>query len=240
MADKKSTEKTENPHKNHRKRLKAKFMDYGDEALAEHEFVELMLCYGIPQGNVNGLAHELYNDYRSFANILEASNESLLAHKGISEHTLSLIKFILAASRKYVNDKNNIDKKRLTPFNIELYIKNLFYGHVNEIAYVMLLDDDLAVQKIKKLSTGTETRAAIEIRDIIRFAVNEHYPYVLLAHNHPNGSKVPSMADVETTKNVREALNFINVNLVDHLIVAGDSVTSILKYIEIQEKNERP
>ena len=66
-------------------------------------------------------------------------------------------------------------------------------------------------------------------REIVKLAVNERYPYVMLAHNHPNSSSMPSAADMEVTKLIDKALTFINVRLVDHVIVAKDKVTSLAR-----------
>ena len=73
----------DNPHLGHRRRLKARAAAQGFAGLAPHEQVELLLCYAIPQGNVNPLAHRLIDRFGSLAGICTAPREDLLAIDGI-------------------------------------------------------------------------------------------------------------------------------------------------------------
>lgn len=223
----------ENIHKAHRKRVREKFRKVGVDGLAEHELIELMLFYSIPVKNTNELAHELMQEFGGIVNILNADEKQLASVKGIGESTLTLIKFLRECMYKYINEINNISNVRLTPENINTYIKNLFFGHTRETLYAVLLDSDCTVKKVKRISVGTVNATPLYPREIIHFAVNEHYPYLLLAHNHPNGDPQPSENDLNITKTIEVALSFIEVRLVDHVIVAGEKVLSIAKNFNI-------
>ena len=223
-------------HEKHRERLKEKFLEFGLDGLEDHELVELLLFYAVPRQNTNEIAHRLINEYGRISDILEADTENLMKIKGISKHSAVLFKLILASVNKYMNEQNDIVNAMLTPQNIDKYIKNLFYGHTNEVAYALLLDKDCVVKKVKKLSTGTVNAAPIYPREVIKLAVNERYPYILLAHNHPNGNAMPSQNDLKITKTIELALNFIEVRLVDHVIVSGEKVISLAKNYKILEK----
>lgn len=223
-------------HAKHRERLKEKFLEYGLDGLEDHELVELLLFYAIPRQNTNEIAHRLINEYGRLSDILEADTENLMRIKGISKHSALLFKLILASLNKYMNEQNDIVNAMLTPKNIDKYIKNLFYGHTNEVAYALLMDKDCVVKKVKKLSQGTVNAAPLYPREVVRLAVNERYPYMLLAHNHPNGSAMPSQNDFKITKTIELALNFVDVRLVDHVIVSGDEVISLAKNYNYFEK----
>ncbi len=222
-------EKSESLHEKHRERLKEKFLEFGLDGIEEHELLELLLYYAVPRQNTNEIAHRLINEYGKLSDILEADVSNLMQIKGISKHSATLFKLILACINKYLNEQNDIANAMLTPQNINIYIKNLFYGHTNEVAYAVLLDSDCIVKKVKKLSQGTVNAAPLYTREVVKLAVNEKYPYVILAHNHPNGSAMPSKADFERTKAIELALNFIDVRLVDHIIVSGEEVISLAK-----------
>lgn len=223
-------------HKKHRERLKEKFLEFGMDGLEDHELVELLLFYAVPRQNTNEIAHRLINEYGRISDILEADTENLMKFKGISKHSAVLFKLILASVNKYMNEQNDIANAMLTPQNIDKYIKNLFYGHTNEVAYALLLDKECVVKKVKKLSTGTVNAAPIYPREVVKLAVNEKYPYILLAHNHPNGNAMPSQNDLKITKTIELALNFVEVRLVDHVIVSGEKVISLAKNYKILEK----
>ena len=223
-------------HEKHRERLKEKFLEFGLDGLEDHELVELLLFYAVPRQNTNEIAHRLINEYGRLSDILEADTENLMKIKGISKHSAVLFKLILASVNKYMNEQNDIANAMLTPQNIDKYIKNLFYGHTNEVAYALLLDKECVVKKVKKLSTGTVNAAPIYPREVVKLAVNERYPYILLAHNHPNGNAIPSQIDLKVTKTIELALNFVEVRLVDHVIVSGEKVISLAKNYKILEK----
>ncbi len=230
-----------NLHENHRERLKEKFLNLLEEGMAEdgledHEFVELLLFYAIPRRNTNETAHKLINEFGSFGNILEADIENLTAIDGVSRHTATMLKLMASCAKRYINDVNDIKNARLTPININTYIKNLFYGHTKEIAYAVLMDRDCIVRKIKRISTGTVNAAPLYPREIVKLAVNERYPYMILAHNHPNGNAMPSDSDIKITKTIEMALNFVEVRLVDHVIVSGEQVVSLARNFKVFEK----
>ena len=225
-----------NLHKEHRKRLRNKFMKSGIDGLTDHEIIELLLFYAIPVKNTNETAHRLIKEYGNLANIFDADEESLVKIEGVGESVATMFKLMRECVNKYINDKNDIANVHLTPLNINTYIKNLFYGHTREVAYAVLLDSNCNVKKVKKLSVGTVNATPLYPREVVKLAVNEKYPYMLLAHNHPNGSAVPSPNDLKITKTIELALNFVDVRLVDHVIVAGEKVTSLARNFNILEK----
>ncbi len=223
-------------HEKHRKRLKEKFLSVGADELAEHELVELLLFYAIPRKNTNEIAHRLINEFGKLSEIFDADVESLEKIEGISRHTAVMFKLMSASVKRYINDRNDIANVHLTPMNINTYIKNLFYGHTREIAYVIFLDSKCIVRKVKKLSSGTVNETPIYPREVVKLAVNERFPYMIIAHNHPSGNAIPSENDLRLTKMIEQALNFVEVRLVDHVVVAGEEVTSIARCFNVFEK----
>lgn len=224
----------ENIHKNHRQRLRDKFilaLEEGnvENVLQDHELLELLLFIAIPRKNTNDIAHFLMDEFGSISGVVDADKEQLEKISGMGENAAVAVKLISTMAKRYINDVNDIKNTRLTPMNINSYIKNLFYGHTKEIAYLLFLDKECVVKKIKRLACGTVNRTPIYPREVVKLVVNERYPYVILAHNHPNSSSMPSAADMEMTKIIDKALSYIEVRLVDHVIVANDKVTSLAR-----------
>lgn len=221
-------------HKDHRVRLREKFIHTIKEGevdcvLQDHELLELLLFTSIPRRNTNDIAHFLMEEFGSISGVVDADVEQLKKIERMGEKTAVTIKLISALAKRYINDVNDIKNTKLTPVNINSYIKNLFYGHTDEIAYLLFLDKDCVVKKIKRLKSGTINATPIYTREVVKLVVNERYPYVILAHNHPNSSSMPSAADMETTKIIDKALSFVEVRLVDHVIVGKDKVTSLAR-----------
>ena len=84
---------TRNPelHRGHRERVKTRFLREGLENFEDYEVFELLLFFGIPQKDVNELAHELVNKFGSYTGVLDATYEQLLQVKGIGSHMAPLI-----------------------------------------------------------------------------------------------------------------------------------------------------
>ena len=90
-------------HDGHRKRLKEQFLNHSD-GFHDHQLLELLLCYAIPQGDVNGLAHRLLDRFGSLAGVLDARPEALEQVPGVGEHTAVLLKLIPVLSGRYQAD----------------------------------------------------------------------------------------------------------------------------------------
>ena len=92
-------------HDGHRKRMKEEFLKAGLEHMPPHRVLELLLFYSIPQGDVNGLAHDLLTRFGSLAAVLEAPYDELLKVSGVGPHTASHLALITALARRYYTEK---------------------------------------------------------------------------------------------------------------------------------------
>ena len=222
-------EKKINVHSGHRERLKGKFLNHGEEVLSEHELLELLLFFSVPQKDTNELAHKLLNEFGSVSQLIETDYEVLRNVEGVKDHTACLLKVVLSFASKYISQKNDISKTRITPQNIGTFAQNLFLGHNEEASYALMLDKDCYIKKVKRISTGTMNYTPMYPREVVKFALSQNEPYLIIMHNHPNGTPQPSEDDIVTTKTLINALNYVDVRLVDHIIVAGNRIVSLAK-----------
>jgi len=96
-----------------------------------------------------------------------------------------------------------------------------------ESAYVMFLNRNNKVLGIHKLAEGGLCGTIIDVRCIFQIALKANACSVILAHNHPSGNEIPSEADKTITKKIREAGKFLDIPLLDHLIMLpGDGYMS--------------
>lgn len=218
-----------NVHIGHRERLKNKFLQSNGEGLEQHEALEVLLYYALPRKNTNQIAHELLQKFGSLSGVFEADLSDLITVKGIKKHTATLIKLQTALYRMYMQDKYEIKNLKLTPSNAGDYIINLFYGLKFERFIAIMLDSEFRVISWAKISDGTNNSSPVYPREVIKRTLETNASNVILAHNHPNGPLIPSAADIKVTKIVDKALSFINVRLIDHIIVADNKYLSILQ-----------
>jgi len=214
--------KEENLHKGHRERVRHKFIENGLAPFADHEVLEMLLFYAYPQRDTNAIAHHMINTFGSLHNLLEADVPTLITRLGCTENIAVLLNFIPALANRYYRSKwgRNVvlDNGKVAGS----YVLDLFVGATVEQFYLLCLDAQRRLNKVTLLSSGTLDEAAVYLREVIRETLNSQASCVILTHNHPGGSMRPSTADLEVTRQIIEGLAFIGVDVLDHIIVAGD------------------
>ena len=100
----------DNPHKNHRNRLRTRYQKYGLASFEEHNILELLLFHSIPRADTNGIAHELINTFGSLYDVLCAPYEELLRVKGVGPASAALIRNVSDTAREA-----NLRKMTATP-----------------------------------------------------------------------------------------------------------------------------
>lgn len=221
--------KKDNPHEGHRQRVKNRFLNYGLDSFEDHQVLEALLFYAVPKKDTNELAHLLLDTFGSFDKVFEADYEDLVKVKGIGENTASLIKFSQMLSKRYIHSTFVTDGKiQLNdPKIMKDYCKNLFKGEKKEIVYALALDSELYLIDKMKMNTGEPNRVDIPFRTLTEFAIKCNCTRMVLTHNHPIGSMLASKADINATSEVAEQLASVDVELVDHIVVGRNGVSSI-------------
>lgn len=223
-------EKKNNLHDGHRKRVKEQFLKHGLESFTEVQILEALLFYGVPQKDTNETAHRLLNAFGNFKKVFEARYEDLIAIEGVGHNAASLIKFFQMASKKYLELIYTSDNEEIsfnTPELLIDYCKGLFLGERKELVYAIALDCDLIIIDKMMINEGEPDSVFVPYRKLTEFVYKCNSSRIVLAHNHPNGSDLPSRSDVYTTKDIVELLDQIEVELVDHIVVGKTGASSM-------------
>ena len=99
-------------------------------------------------------------------------------------------------------------------------------GLEHEVFIVVYLDAHHRLIDAVELFRGTLTQTSVYPREVVKGALTRNAAAVALAHNHPSGVAEPSRADEFLTQNLKSALGLVDVRVLDHFVVAGDSVLS--------------
>lgn len=215
-----------NPHKGHRQRVKARAIKEGIDSFEDHQVLELLLFYCIPMKDTNELAHALIGHYGSLSGVFDADPRDLCAQAGVSENTAVLLSLMPALARRYQQGKFKQKTVLASTSTAGEYALALFTGRLNEAFYVICLDSQNQVNQATLLHEGTINEAPVYPRLIVETALRYQAASIILAHNHPGGSRQPSPADVEVTQKIKAATEAIAIAVVDHIIVAGDGYFS--------------
>ena len=215
-------------HKDHRKHTKDRFLSEGLDSFEPHNVLELLLFYSIPQKDTNETAHMLINRFGSLSAVFDAPYDDLLTVPGISEHSATLIKLIPAISRRYAMEKNSKVTKLSSIEDIGEYLVARYLGVTEETVLLLLLDNKFGLIDCVKVHEGSVNSSAITMRKLIETALFKRASMVVLAHNHPSGVALPSSDDLFTTQQVKRAFDLVEIGMLAHIIVAGDTFTNIL------------
>ena len=216
-----------NIHAGHREKMRNKFLTGGLEAFADHEALELLLYYAIPRRDTNPIAHALMERYGSLSAVLAAPLEDLQKVEGIGESAAVLLKLVPQIQKK----ARLADARRETALTsvsqFGAYLLEQFHGEKNEVIYQLCLDRKGKLLTCKRLGEGDMSSANLDIRRMIENAILFSASGVVLAHNHPSGIALPSAEDKATTHRLAMALRAVEIELVDHLIIADDDYISL-------------
>lgn len=217
-------------HANHRKRMMKKYMENGIDVFSDHEVLEMLLFFSISRGDTNELAHRLCNHFGSLHAVLDASVDDLMQVKGIGAHSAQLISLTHDLLRRYRIGVQREEQSGVCLRTAELlgaYFTPQFAGVKNEQLIAAYLDNKGRVLRCEILGEGSTNKVRLDMRRLIANALSCRAAGVALAHNHPSGDTVPSKEDFDLTDYAERMLAGVDVQLVDHIIVAGERHASM-------------
>ncbi len=215
------------PHGKHRERVRNLFLQSGLDGFSEHNVLELLLFYTIPQGDTNVTAHNLIDAFGSLQGVLDAPVEELKKVKGVGEYTAVFLSMLPQLARRYYAGKapdrvNMTDREALAA-----YVRSLFIGMKTENSFLLSFDMAGQLNHTAKLTEGGVRQIRLDNRRVMEAALRADAVYVVLAHNHPGGVAAPSAEDVSATQEIANLLARVSIRLRDHLIVAGEECFSM-------------
>ena len=122
-----------------------------------------------------------------------------------------------------VNDGDALTSPDLTRRYLTLKLR----GFEQEVFSALFLDNRHRVVGFKKLFYGTIDGATVHPREVVKAALASNAAAVILAHNHPSGVAEPSRADQQLTKRLTDALGFVDVRVLDHIVVGDGPAVSM-------------
>lgn len=216
-------------HKNHRKRMKERFLAEGLESFSEHNVLEFLLFFAIPRKDTNEIAHKLIDIFGSLAKVLDANVEDLMQVGDIGEHAAILLKTYPQIAHLYVTDSAAKGRpacdtvEKLCRYAVEQYV-----GITEEVTKLLLLDNTLRVIGCADIGEGSPNQSGFRARKMVETAIRRGASTVVLMHNHPDGRLFPSDEDLETTFRLQNVCEAMEIKLLEHVLVAGGEALPIL------------
>lgn len=202
-------------------RPREKLLIKGKSALSDAELIGILIGSGTISMSAVDLAKVILNDVNNNLNELaKLSVKDLQKFKGIGEAKAISIMSALELGRR--RKESDLPKKLRITSSKDVYdmmAANLL-DLPHEEFWVLLLNRANAVIKKVQISTGGVAGTVADPKLIFKTALENLASSIILVHNHPSGNMMPSQADKELTKKMKEAGKLLDIPVLDHVIFA--------------------
>ena len=209
-------------------KLKEKYLKNGIASLSEREALELFLFYAVQKENVQTVCNNLLNSFGGSLNaVFSADIDSLCKVEGVSRNTAALIHLLNDVSNtvnrnniagiQYLNDSESAKR----------YAKSTLGKTPVEKVIVITLGEGDEILGCSEVASGTVNLANIELVKIVKCILRDRARAVIISHNHPCGSALPSSADKAFTAGLYKELRRLGVELKDHIVVGSNGEISM-------------
>ena len=206
-------------------RPREKLLNKGAEALTDAELLAIFLRTGIKGKTAVDLARDLLAESGGLAPLLSADEKSFCQGKGLGQAKYVQMQAVVEMSRRFLQEKMKRGDAMSNVSDVKNYLKSRLQNYPFEVFACLFLDNKHSVIEYEELFRGTIDAASVHPREVVRRVLHHNAAAIVLAHNHPSGVAEPSQSDNLITQKLKDALQLIDVRLLDHFVI-GDEVVS--------------
>ena len=192
----------------------------GPGALSDTELLAMLLRSGSKGHNVITIAQRLIAEAGSLPALVKWNESDFRRLKGIGRvkalQLVTVMEIVRRAQAKGPEAEQNVLNR---PELVQAHFAPQFAGLAVEKFWVLCLNRKNRLIKQVEITSGTATSSLAHPREVFREAIRHGATAVVCVHNHPSGDPAPSAADVQVTRQLREAAKALDIDLLDHVIV---------------------
>lgn len=207
-------------------RPRERLLAQGAESLSDAELVALFIGQGLPGCNAVELARRWLTQAQNISALLALERKDFTQLEGAGDARYVLLQAARELGRRAVGQSLNRGNALNTPTQVREFVQQQIAGEPREHFGVLYLDSQHRVLGWELLFSGTLNAAAVYPREVVSASLRRGAAAVILAHNHPSGVAEPSLADRQITERIQQALELIDIRVLDHLVIGlGCSVS---------------
>jgi DNA repair protein RadC len=210
-------------------RPREKLLAQGVNALSDAELLAIFLRVGVTGKSAVDLARELLTTFGNLHGIFAASIKEMRLVHGIGESKYAQLQAIFEMSRRALAEQMRIKDVLSSPQQVRDYLCLKLGALPQEVFLVLFLDAQNRLIVSEEMFSGSLTQTAVYAREVVKRALFYNAAGVIFAHNHSSGIAMQSGADEVLTQNLKKALALVDVNVLDHFIVAGNTTLSFVE-----------
>ena len=199
----------------------------GSKSLSEAELLAILMRNGTRNRSALDVAKELLTKHdQSLAALAKLSIHDLMQIKGIGEAKAVSIAAALELGRRRVTESAIQKGQVLSSRDAYELIHSGMRDLMQEAFWIILLDRRSRLISIEEIHIGGMASMVVDPKIVFQKALERKACSVILAHNHPSGSPSPSNEDIRLTEKMRTAGSFIDIKVLDHIIIGDGSFYS--------------
>lgn len=200
-------------------RPREKLLERGAAILTDAELLAIFLRTGLPGRSAVDLARELLNRFGSLRGLLAASQREFCAANGLGQAKYAQLQAVLEMGRRHLDEDLRERDALSDPPAVRRYLQARLRGLDHEVFAALFLDSQHRLIAYEAITHGTIDGASIYPREVVKAALRLGAAAIIFAHNHPSGVAEPSAADRVLTERLREALQLVDVRVLDHFVI---------------------
>ena len=208
-------------------RPRERLRDAGPSALSNAELIAILLRIGVGGENVLNLSGRLISQFGGIAGVARASYGELASFRGISDAKACQVLAAFELGRRLVSLSPDDRKIVRTPQDV-FNLLGAEMGFLDqEHLRVLLLSTKGEVKGVHEVYIGNVNASIIRVAEVLRPAIRENCPSVIVVHNHPSGDPSPSPEDILVTRKIASGGQMLDIELLDHVIIGGQGHISM-------------
>jgi DNA repair protein RadC len=200
---------------------------YGASALSNAELLAILLRVGSNGENVLSLAQRLLTRFDGLAGLGQASFSELCTEKAVKAAKAAQLLAAIELGKRIISAQPDQRAVVRSPQDVYALLGADMALLQQEHLRVVLLNVRNQVLGVKEVYRGSVHTAVVRVAEVLRDAVRENCPNIVVVHNHPSGDPLPSADDVSITRQIYEAAKLLNIDLLDHVIIGRGRQVSL-------------
>ncbi|MBC7500322.1 MAG: DNA repair protein RadC [Herminiimonas sp.] len=214
-------------------RPRERLICHGAAALSDAELLAVFLRVGVAGKTAVDLARDMVTHFGSLRGLFHASVEQFSELHGLGPAKYAQLQAVMELAKRALAEELRSGIALQSPQLVQRYLQHLLAGKAHECFLVLYVDVQNRLIATEEMARGTLTRASVHAREIVKAALRHNAAAVFLAHNHPSGVPTPSKSDLALTQRLKQALDLIEVKVLDYFVVAGNLAYSFATHGEL-------
>jgi DNA repair protein RadC len=208
-------------------RPRERLRDLGAVSLRDDELIAILLRTGFTKNSVMEVAAGLLNRFGGLSGLARASYEDLCASPGLGPAKAAELQAAMTLGIRAAAISPETRRLLKDPEMVAEMVVNEMTHFEQEVVRVLALDTRARLLRQTDVYKGSVHSTNIRCGELLRDAVKVNATSVVVVHNHPSGDPAPSAADIAMTKQLIEAGKLLDIEIYDHMVVAGGRYVSL-------------